>query len=64
MAKPASGEGSIRKRPNGTWEARITYVDPVSGRRSQSLYAPTAEAVRNKLKEARERIKADAPVRD
>ena len=65
MTKRASREGSIRQRPNGIWEARITYLDPVSGRRrSQSLYAPTAEAVRDKLDEARDRIKAQAPVRD
>jgi integrase len=65
MAKRASGEGSIRQRPNGTWEARISYVDPVTGqRRSQSIYAPTAELVRDKLDEVRDRIKAEAPVRD
>jgi integrase len=65
MSKRASGEGSIRQRPNGTWEARITYVDPVTGQpRSQSLYAPTDEAVRDKLDDARDRIKAQAPVRD
>jgi hypothetical protein len=65
MGKRASGEGSIRQPPNGTWEARISYVDPASGeRRSQSLYAPTAEAVRSKLNAAHERIKANAPVRD
>jgi hypothetical protein len=33
-------------------------------RRSQSIYAPTAKAVRDKLDEARDRIKAQAPVRD
>jgi integrase len=65
MAKRASGEGSVRQRANGTWEARLSYLDPESGRlKSVSLYAPTAEAVRDKLDEARERIKAEAPVRD
>ena len=65
MSKRASGEGSIRQRPNGTWEARITYVDPVTGRRrSHSVYAPTAELVRAKLDEVRDRIKAEAPVCD
>jgi integrase len=65
MSKRASGEGSVRQRANGTWEARISYLDPVSGqRKSRSVYGPTAEAVRGKLDEARERIKEQAPVRD
>lgn len=65
MSKRASGEGSIRQRPNGTWEARISYLDPVTGRRrSHSVYAQTAEVVRDKLDEARDRIKTQAPVRD
>jgi integrase len=65
MAKRAHGEGSVRRRANGTWEARLSYVDALSGRRrSVSLYAPTAEAVRDKLDEARDRIKEQAPVRD
>lgn len=65
MSKRASGEGSIRQRPNEIWEARITYVDPVTGRRkSHSVYAKTAEAVRDKLDQARDRIKEQAPVRD
>ena len=65
MAKRAIGEGSVRQRPNGLWEARLSYVDPQSGRRrSVSLYAATAEEVRDKLDEARDRIKTDVPVRD
>lgn len=65
MTKRASGEGSIRQRPNGTWEARITYIDPATGdRKSHSVYAKTAEAVRDKLDQARDRIKEHAPVRD
>jgi integrase len=65
MSKRASGEGSVRQRPNGTWEARISYADPVTGQqRSQSIYAATAELVRDKLDEARDRIKEQAPVRD
>jgi hypothetical protein len=65
MAKRAIGEGSVRQRPNGLWEARLSYIDPQSGRRrSVSLYAPTAEEVRDKLDEARDRIKSDVPVRD
>jgi integrase len=65
MAKRASGEGSVRRRANGTWEARLSYIDPASGRRrSVSLYAPTVEAIPAKLDEARGRIKEQVPVRD
>jgi len=65
MSKRASGEGSVRQRPNGLWEARLSYIDPQSGRRrSASFYAETAEAVGDKLDEARDRIKTQAPVRD
>jgi integrase len=65
MAKRRSGEGSIRQRPNGTWEARLSYPHPETGvLQSVSLYGKTAEDVRDKLDEARDRIKAEAPVRD
>ncbi len=65
MSKRASGEGSVRQRPNGLWEARLPYIDSTSGRRrSASFYATTAEAARDKLYEARDRIKEQAPVRD
>jgi integrase len=64
MAKRAAGEGSVRQRPNGLWEARLSYLDPDGRRRSVSFYGPTAEAARDQLAEARDRIKADAPVKD
>jgi integrase len=65
MSKRADGEGSVRQRPNGLWEARLSYVDPTSGqRRGASFYAATAEEARDKLNEARDRIKEQAPVRD
>jgi integrase len=65
MGKRASGEGSVRQRPNGLWEARLSYVDPVSGqRRSASFYATTAEAARAELDKARSRIRTQAPVLD
>jgi len=65
VSKRSNGEGSVRQRPNGTWEARLSYLDPVTDtRRSVSFYGPTAEAVREELKNARERLEANAPVRD
>ena len=65
MSKRASGEGSVRQRPNGLWEARLSYVDPTSGRRrSASFYAATAEEARDELDKARSRIRTQAPVLD
>jgi integrase len=65
MAKRAPGEGSVRQRPNGLWEARVRYVDLATGnRRVASFYAPTAEAARDELDKARNRIRAQAPVLD
>ena len=48
MSKRASGEGSVRQRPNGLWEARLSYVDPLTGRRrSASFYGATARPAPN-----------------
>lgn len=46
--KRANGEGNLRKRSNGTWEARITVgVDPATGKLiSKSVYARTQKEVR------------------
>jgi integrase len=65
MSKRAHGEGTIRQRSNGTWEARVSYADPETGRLQRvSVYGKTDEEVRNKLDEARDRIKEQAPVKD
>lgn len=65
MAKRANGEGTVRQRSNGTWEARLTYIDPQTGRQERrSFYGKTAREVRSKMKAARERIEAGAPVVD
>lgn len=65
MANRARGEGSVRQRPNGLWEARLSYVDHRSGdRKAVSFYADTAAEARDKLNTARDRLKTDAPVRD
>jgi integrase len=65
MTKRANGEGNVYQRANGTWEARLAYLDPDTGqRRRVSFYGPTAKAVRDKMKAARARLDAGAPVRD
>ena len=49
----AQGDGTIRKRSDGRWEARYTLgVDPRTGRQIQkSVYGKTQADVRKKLKE-------------
>jgi integrase len=65
MSKRHNGEGTVRQRPNGTWEARLSYLDPLTDkRRRASFYGPTAENVRDQLKEARDRLDAADPVKD
>jgi len=45
MAKRANGEGSIRRRPDGTWESRLV----INGKR-RSAYGKTQAEVRLKLR--------------
>ena len=49
----AQGDGTIRKRKDGRWEARFTLgVDPGSGKQLQkSVYGKSQDEVRKKLKE-------------
>lgn len=65
MAKRSNGEGSVRKRPNGTWEARFHYEDPSTGEiRRRSFYGRTAAEARQQMRDAGERLAAGAPVTD
>ena len=50
----ARGEGSIRQRKDGTWEARfVAGVDPGTGKDiRKSVYAKTQKEVRKKMTEA------------
>ena len=50
----ARGEGSIRQRKDGTWEARfVTGIDPGTGKEiRKSVYAKTQRKVRKKMTEA------------
>src|SRR5215217_2680824 len=53
--KRASGEGTIRKRPNGLWEARLS----ISGQyRTKSFYGKTQADARRKREEARKALDA------
>ena len=52
----ANGEGSIRKRKDGSWEARITLgYDPFGKQVTKSVYGRTQRDVKEKM----ERLKAD-----
>lgn len=60
-----NGEGTISQRKTGTWQARISYVDPLTGQRKRaSVDGPTSAAVQAKVKELRERLDAGKPVKD
>ena len=49
--RSAAGSGSIRQRPDGTWEARVTVgTDPGTGKPiRKSIYAQTQKEVRQKM---------------
>ena len=65
MSKRANGEGTTYRRANGTWEARLTFIDPMTGERNRtSFYAPTAREARTKMKDARDRLDKGAPIKD
>ena len=50
MAKRGQNEGSIRKRKDGTWEARVTIGISADGKQQRkSLYGKTRQEVHNKM---------------
>lgn len=51
-SRAASGSGSLRRRPNGTWEARyVAGYDPGTGKMiRRSVYGKTQKEVREKLR--------------
>lgn len=56
--KRAHGEGLIRKRPDGRWEARLR----VPGQEPKSIYGKTQKEVREKLQALREDVRKGVPV--
>lgn len=65
MAKRSNGEGTFYERPNGTWEGRVSYMDPVTDKRKRvSVYAPTKTECRSKLKAVIQRIEDGQPAKD
>src|SRR6478735_5513979 len=68
MAKNANGEGSIYKRMRDgklvRYEGAITYTAEDGKTKRHTVYGRTRQDVRDKLKKARDRLEAGAPVRD
>lgn len=65
MSKRANGEGTVRQREGGRWEARLVYTDPntVQTKRA-SFYGSKASEARAKMRAAGSRLESGAPVRD
>lgn len=65
MDRRGNHEGSITKRPNGTYQGRMRYTDPHTGSPKRiSVYGKTSQEVRDKLQEVRDRLVVGAPARD
>jgi integrase len=63
--KRGSGEGSIFQNKRGQWVGSLRYVDALTGERKRRVvYGKSQTEARRKLKEARSRVEAGAPVRD
>ena len=62
--RTANGTGNMRKRPNGTWEARLSYVDGDGTLKRVSVYGKTQREVREKTKAVRDRVDNGAPAND
>ena len=57
MAKRnAQGNGSLRHRPDGSWEARYTYQDEFGQPKRGSVYAKTQKECRQKLTAVLKRV--------
>lgn len=62
--RTANGTGNIRKRPNGTWEVRLSYTDADGALKRVSVYGKTQREVREKVKAVRDRVDNGAPATD
>jgi integrase len=62
--RTANGTGNLRKRPNGTWEARLSYTDAEGTLKRVSVYGKTQREVREKAKAVRDRVDNGAPATD
>src|SRR5947209_12070939 len=58
------GEGNIRQRPAGRWEARIDLGWMDGGRRRRSVYGRTRGEVATKLRKAQSQVHSGLPLGD
>lgn len=60
MKRRGRGDGSVRQRPNGLWEASLRYIDPLTSvRRRLSVYGATRSDAVEKLDAARSRLRRE-----
>lgn len=65
MKRRGRGDGTIRQRSDGTWEARLRYIDPITLlNERQSFYGQTRDEVVQKLDEARGRLRRSEDPRE
>jgi integrase len=60
----SNGEGTLRRRADGRWEAALTYTGEDGRIRRHSVYGRSQSEVRAKLDEARRRLDVGEPVKD
>lgn len=61
--KNAQGAGTIRKRPDGRWEARYTIgFNPTTGKQKQKSLRQEPKEVREKLTEITAKLDAGAHI--
>lgn len=59
-----NGEGYIRQRSDGRWEASLAWTDEDGVLRRQSFYGRTKKLASDKMKVARDRLNDGQPVKD
>lgn len=64
MTKRHNGEGHVRQRADGRWEAILTYADANGARKRISFYGKSAEDALAKFDAGRGRAGRQEPVRD
>ena len=65
MAKRSNGEGTVRKRTDGRYEARLTWTDVETGaRRAKSFYGHTRKEAADKMKAGAKRVDGGKPITD
>lgn len=64
MAKNSNGDGTVRQRPDGRWEARMTWRDDHGVQQRRSFYGATQREARAKMRAARARVEGAKPVVD